>query len=195
MTDSSTPDPPDTPSALAPEAQRAIQRNWGWLLALGIVWTVLGLAALVAPLAASIAVDILIGILLVVGGGLQIAQCFDARDWEGILWHAIGGLFALAVGALLLLFPLRGVLSLTLLLGVFFLLDGLFKLFAIPQHDSRRLRLWLGVSGGLSVLVAILIWVGWPGSAAWALGLLVGVGLIFTGLSMIVWSLEIRRAD
>lgn len=172
----------------------SFKRNWGWLLALGVIWIVLGAIAVIAPFAATLATELLLGALFLVGGLAQVIQAFRCRDWPGILLHALGGMLAVVLGGVLVIFPLQGMLTLTLALSAFFIVAGGLKiLYALNQRPLRRWG-WILFSGVLGVVVGALIWMQWPGSAAWVLGILVGVELIVTGWWMVLVALAARRA-
>jgi uncharacterized membrane protein HdeD (DUF308 family) len=175
-------------------AWHSLRHNWGWLLALGIVWVAFGTLAIIMPLAAGLAFELILGAIFAAGGVFQIFQAVRCRGSNGALMQGLGGALALILGGLLLVFPLQGLASLTLLLSAFFIVAGGFKIVASLQHRSLRYWGWLLVSGILGVLVGVLIWIGWPSSAAWALGLLAGIELIFGGWSMVMLALAARRA-
>lgn len=176
-----------------PTGWDSLRERWGWLLALGILWAVLGVLAIVMPFAATLALELVLGAIFAAGGLVQIihaVRCWGAR---GAIAQVLGGLLALVLGGLLLLFPLEGIATLTLFLSAFFIVQGGFKLVAALQHRYVPRWGWILVSGILSIAVGVLIWLGWPASAIWALGLLVGIELIFSGCSMIMLALAARR--
>lgn len=184
----------DSAGEALPEISRqSVRDNWGWFLALGIFWIAMGTLAVVVPLAATFAVELLIGALLGAGGIVQVVQAFRCRGWRGTAWNGLIGVLSLAAGALLLFFPLGGVLTLTLVLSAFFIASGIFRAAAALQNRDTPGWGWMLFSGLLGIGVGILIWLAWPGSAVWALGLLVGIELIFSGWSMVMIALAARR--
>lgn len=170
-----------------------LQHNWGWLLALGILWIILGTAAIVMPFAATLAVELLLGGLLVVGGVGQLIQTFRCRGWQGFAINLLSGLLALGIGVILLLYPLQGILTVTLLLAAFFVAEGIFKLIMAYQHRTFPNWGWVMFSGVLSLVIGLLIWLGWPSSAIWAIGMLVGIEFIFSGWSLVMLALTAHR--
>lgn len=168
-------------------------QNWRWLLALGILWLLLGLSALVLPFAATLAVELLIGIVLVVGGIGQLVQAWRGRGWPNSALQVLGGVLAVVAGGLLLLFPFQGIVTLTLILSAFFVASGILKIVIALQNRAFAQWSWLLVSGILGLLIGLLILLGWPASAIWAIGLLVGIEFTFTGAAMIALSLSARR--
>jgi uncharacterized membrane protein HdeD (DUF308 family) len=157
----------------------------GWLVFLGIILIVAGIAAIGMPLVASLAVELFIGWILVVSGIMQSIYSFSSRRWGRFFMRLLAGLLYLVAGIMLLVHPLRGILTLTLLLGILFVLEGLCKI--IGSLQIRAIPNWghLFWSGVLALIIGILIWRGWPSSAAWAIGLLVGVNTLFRGWAMI----------
>jgi uncharacterized membrane protein HdeD (DUF308 family) len=166
-------------------------KTWLWIA--GIVSIVMGVLAVLFPFAATLATELLIGALLVVSGILELVRAFAMRHNGKPIWNVLFGLVALVAGAILLGWPLQGMVTLTIVLGVFFLLGGAFKLFA--GFDLRPFPGWgwIGFSGALSVLLGILLLFGLPGTALWAVGLLVGIDLIFLGVAEIAMASAIQR--
>lgn len=171
-----------------------LRANRGWMTALGILWILLGIAAIVLPFAATLAVELVLGAIFIVGGVAQIIQAFRARGWRGALLHGLGGLLAVVLGVLLLLFPAEGILTVTLVLAAFFIVDGVLRVISAFQHRGMAAWGWILVSGLLGIAVGALIWLGWPSTAAWALGLLVGIQLIFGGWSLVMLATAAGRA-
>lgn len=165
----------------------------GWLLTLGVIMAVLGLLALVAPVAATFAAELALGAIFVVAGIVEIAQGLQVRD-RGTTAAVLLGIVTIAIGALLLLFPLTGVLTLTLALAVLFLVSGVLRLFwALRIRPAQQWGL-LAFSGVLALLLGALVISQWPEASAWLLGVLVGIDLIFAGWWMIFLALGLRRA-
>ena len=175
------------PSLQGPEKQL-----WGWLLASGIFTLILGMAAIILPFVATLTIELLLGAIFVIAGIVHVLHAFTARKPKGLfLQLLVAALYGL-VGILLVAFPLQGVLTLTLLLAMMFIMAGAFKIAL-----SLRLRPiptwgWLMFNGVVSIALGMLIWMGLPGTAAWAIGLLVGIELLFTGWVMIMFALSIR---
>ena len=170
----------------------ALSRNWGWLLALGILMILLGLFAIAAPAVATIAVQIMLGWLLVIGGIAQGLHAFMARGWGGFLVELLSALLYLAVGILLLVNPIEGALALTIVLAAFLIVEGIFKIAMAWRVRGHPRWGWLLASGILSLILGVLIWAEWPSSALWVIGLLVGVHLLFTGWALVMLALSAR---
>jgi len=179
--------------ALVMPGAEVVVQNWAWLLALGIILSALGIVAIGAPVVTSLVTALFVGWLLLIGGLVQIVHAFKARRWGGFFLALLAAVLYLVVGALLISFPVPGVLALTLLLGLFFLLQGAFEIsFSFALHDLPGWG-WLLASGLISLVIAFLILANWPSVAAWAIGLLVGVGLLWGGLARILIALSARR--
>jgi uncharacterized membrane protein HdeD (DUF308 family) len=171
----------------------ALSRNWGWLLALGILMIILGAIAIAAPVVATIAVQFMLGWLLVISGIAEGIHAFMAQGWRGFLLELLSAVLYLAVGILLLVNPLEGALALTIVLAVFLIVEGIFKIITalrVRDHDGWG---WLLASGIVSVILGVLIWAEWPASGLWVIGLLVGIQLLFTGWALVMVALAARR--
>jgi uncharacterized membrane protein HdeD (DUF308 family) len=174
--------------------KRAIGENWILFLVQGLVMTVLGLFAAAAPAIATLAVDLYAGWLFLVSGLIGLVTLFTMRAIAGFLWTLAASTLALAVGLLLILRPAAGILSLTLLLTAFFIAEGIVQIMAAFKYRSalEKAWAWLLLSGIVDLLLAALILAGWPGSAAWTLGLLVGLNLFMSGLALVMTALGCR---
>lgn len=151
----------------------------------GIVLLVLGTLAILLPLAAALAVDLLLGWLLLVGGVALGLQAFRTAHGTRFWWQFGMAVLNALTGLLLLINPMQGVLTLTVVLSVFFLLEGGFKVMLALSMRAGNGWGWLLFSGLVAVLLGVLILTGLPGSATWALGLMVGINLLFTGLALL----------
>jgi uncharacterized membrane protein HdeD (DUF308 family) len=171
----------------------ALRAHSGWFIGLGIVWIVLGTLAVLVPFVATLAVELLFGAIFLIGGIAQVIHAFRARAWSGFLGQLLVGVLAIVLGIVLLLFPIQGALTLTIVLAAFFIAQGVLQLFYALRDASLPGRGWMIASGVLSIIVGGLIWLQLPGSAVWALGLLVGIQLIFTGWALVMTAMALRR--
>ena len=186
-----TPNPQDVRAALG----RALHEHSGLFLAEGIILVILGLLAIVVPPLASLAVTLVIGWLFVISGIAGLVMTFMARRAPGFWWALLSAVIALVAGAFLLWQPLVGVLSLTYVLIAFFLIDGVLSIFLSIEHRRELVGRWgwILLSGVVDLIIAGIILAGLPGTAAWALGLLVGIDLVFGGTALIMVALAARR--
>jgi uncharacterized membrane protein HdeD (DUF308 family) len=171
----------------------AIQSHWKLFLAQGILMMVLGFLAVVEPNVATVAVGIFVGWLFFIGGIFRAASVWHSRRMPGFAWSMLTAVLAIVLGLILILRPLAGVLTLTMVLIAFFIVEGVASILAAIQHRQHlRSWGWLLFSGIVDLLLAYLIWAGWPSSADWAIGLLVGVNMLFFGLSLVMTALAAR---
>lgn len=180
---------------VAHDVREAVRRHWGLFLAQGLVMLVLGLLALARPMIATLAVEIFAGWLFLVGGIVGLAGVVTARKMPGFVWGLIRAAMAILVGILLLWRPLAGVLTLTLLLAAFFAAQGVAQIIAAISQRAALPGSWTWVllSGVIDLILAAIIISGWPGTAAWVLGLMVGINLIMSGVALVVTALACRR--
>jgi uncharacterized membrane protein HdeD (DUF308 family) len=153
--------------------------------ALGIATIIFGLIALFWPMVSGLTVTAVVGVLLIAAGIARTIFAFKAESFgRGVLVFLFGGLSILC-GVVMLARPLFGLASLTILLASYFLVDGIFEIVAAFKVRGERGWFWLAVGGIVSIALAYLIAREWPLSGAWAVGILVGIRLIFAGWSMI----------
>jgi len=193
MSDSTMPTPdPSSPAPTIPGGVEALRENWGWLLALGLVLIVLGVLALGSSVLVTQVWAVLLGVVLLIGGVLQIVQMVSARGWRGGLWHLAAGVLYAVAGGLLIAEPLVGAAWLTLFLAAFFLVDGVFKVvmaFQLRDHPNWG---WLLLDGVVLVALGVLLWSEWPASGLFAIGLFIGIQMIFTGAGFAALALSAR---
>ncbi|MBD3389982.1 HdeD family acid-resistance protein [Candidatus Micrarchaeota archaeon] len=166
---------------------------WSWFFALGVLLLLFGFAVIIFPAAGTFTVEILFGIILLVAGITQVVLAFQARKWGGFLFTLLAGLLYLVVGVLLLVFPLQGTITLTLLLGAALLLGGIFKV-ALAFKTKPDMYGWLTFDGVISLLLGALVLAGWPSDAVWVMGLLFGIDLLFSGLSQMMIAFALKYA-
>ncbi len=173
----------------------ALHDHWRLFLTEGIILLLLGVAAVVVPVIASLAVAVFLGWLFLLGGTVGLVATFVGRHAPGFWWSLISALVALATGFLLIGWPVSGAMSLTLVLTAFLVIDGVLMILFAIDHRRAMSQGWVGllVNGVLDLILAALIVWALPGSAVWALGLIVGIDLIFGGSSLIGMALAARR--
>jgi len=187
-----------TPRTLGPQAMQnairdALGAHWRLFLFQGVVMTILGVVAVVAPVAATLAVDLFIGWILLLSGLVGLIAMFSAGNLPAFLWTLVTAALSLAVGGLLIWRPIQGALSLTIVLTAFFIAEGIFQIVAsIAYREVMRSWIWMLVSGFSDLLLAAIIILGWPMTAVWALGLLVGINLITSGWAIVMAALAGR---
>jgi uncharacterized membrane protein HdeD (DUF308 family) len=174
----------------------ALADGWRFLLIEGIILALLGAAAIIVPPIATLAVELILGWLFLISGIVGLVMTFMMRHAPGFWWSLFSAILAIAAGAVLLGWPVRGVLSLTLLLIAFFILEGIATIMYALDHKRELSGRWgwLLASGIVDLALAAIIFAGLPGTAAWALGLLVGINMLFGGAALIGLALHARRA-
>ena len=196
--------PQDTPqnlphdiTALQAKMSATVRAHWKAFLIEGILLVILGLAAMIVPPLASLAVTIFLGWLFLISGIAGLALTFWARQMPGFWWSLISAVLALGAGIVLLARPVQGTLTLTIVVGAYFLAEGVATIMYALQHRRELLQRWswLLVAGLMDILIAFIIIAGLPGSAVWAIGLLVGINLLFGGASMIGIALAARQSS
>lgn len=166
--------------------------------ALAILWGVslilLGMLAISSPMLAAVAVNALIAWLIVIAGVVHLIVAFHTREAGSLIWRLLVGLAYLAFGVYMIARPVVGVASLTLLLASLFLVEGIFDIVLFFQARSVRRSSWILLDGIVTLLLGLMIYLQWPSSSAWAIGTLVGVSLIFSGVTRVMLALAVRRA-
>ena len=174
----------------------AVRAHWMAFLVEGILLALLGLAAIIIPPLASLAVTIFLGWMFLISGIAGLALTFWARGMPGFWWSLISAVLAIGAGIILLARPVQGTLTLTIVVGAYFLAEGVTTIMYALEHRrelSERWS-WLLVAGIVDIVIAGLIISGLPGSALWAVGLLVGINLLFGGASLIGMALAARQS-
>lgn len=182
-------------TTLQSEMSTAVRGHWKAFLIEGILLVVLGLAAMIVPPLASLAVTIFLGWMFLISGIAGLVLTFWARQMPGFWWSLISAALAIGAGIILLAQPVEGTLTLTIVVGAYFLAEGVATIMYALEHRrelSERWS-WLLVAGIMDLLIAAIIIIGLPGSALWAIGLLVGINLLFGGASLIGMALAARN--
>lgn len=183
-------------TGLPMKAEHSFERHWRLFLVEGVVLALLGIVAIVLPPLASLFVAIFFGWLLFIGGAFGLVTTLIGRHAPGFWWSLLSSLVAIVAGVLLFGWPGGGVLSLTVVLTAFLFADGVLTILLSLEY-RRALHgrwAWLLLNGIIDLLLAAVIFLGLPGSAAWAIGIIVGVDMLFGGASLIAMSLAARAA-
>jgi uncharacterized membrane protein HdeD (DUF308 family) len=172
----------------------ALHEHWGLFLAEGIILCVLGAVAIVVPPVATLAVELVIGWLFLLSGIMGLVTTFWMRAAPGFWWSLLSAVIGIGAGLVLLAWPLSGALSLTLVLIVFFAVEGGASIMYALDHKRELSGRWgfMLVSGIVDLILAAIIVAGLPGTAAWAIGLLVGINMIFGGSALIAMAMHAR---
>jgi uncharacterized membrane protein HdeD (DUF308 family) len=176
-------------------ATAALHEHWVLFLVEGVVLLVLGATAVVLPAIATLAVTVLFGWLFLVSGIVGLVTSFWMRHAPGFWWSLLSAVLGIVVGGMLLGSPLTGAFSLTLVLIAFFLIEGAVSIMFALEHKRELSGQWgwMLMSGIIDIALAIMIFAGLPSTAAWAVGLLVGINMIFGGTALIAMALHARK--
>jgi uncharacterized membrane protein HdeD (DUF308 family) len=174
----------------------ALADGWRFLLIEGIILVALGAAAIIVPPIATLAVEIILAWLFFISGIVGLVMTFMMRHAPGFWWSLFSAVLAIAAGAVLIGWPVSGALSLTLILIAFFILEGIATIMYALEHKRELSGRWglLLASGIVDLALAAIIFAGLPGTAAWAIGLLVGINMLFGGAALIGLALHARHA-
>jgi uncharacterized membrane protein HdeD (DUF308 family) len=176
---------------------RAVKAHWKAFLFEGILLVILGIAALILPPLASLAITIFLGWMFLISGIGGLVVTFWARNMPGFWWSLISAALAVLAGMVLLARPMQAVLTLTIVLGAYFLAEGVTTIMYALEH-RRELTgrwSWLMISGLVDIVISFLVITGLPSSAEWAIGILVGINLLFGGATLIGISLAARNSN
>ena len=182
-----------------PEAAitNSLRAHWKFFLIEGIVLLILGAIAVCVPPLATVTVEILIGWLILLSGVLGLVMTFQTRGSPGFGWSLLSAAVGIAAGGVLLLWPLSGVLTLTVILTAFLTVEGVVSIMYALAHRRESSSRWqmMLLSGIVDLILAGLILAGLPGTAAWAIGLIVGINLLFGGVALVAIALQARSVS
>jgi uncharacterized membrane protein HdeD (DUF308 family) len=171
-----------------------VRKASSWSILWGVLLIVLGVMAVGSPMIAALAVNVVVAWLVVLAGVAHLALAFHARGAGSVIWRTLVGLAYVAFGGYLVAHPLIGVASLTLVMGSLFLVEGILDIalfFQLRALGGAKLFLLDGI---VTLLLGLMIYLQWPSSSAWAIGTLVGVSLIISGVTRLMMSLTVRKA-
>ena len=174
----------------------ALHQHWKLYLGEGVALVILGFIAILVPPIATLAVTIVLGWLFLISGLIGLYTTFMMRHAPGFWWSLISAALAVLVGGILLARPIGGAFSLTLVLIAFFIIEGVVSImFALEHRRELSGRWgWMLVSGIVDLILAAFVFAGLPSTAAWAIGLLVGINMVFGGSALIGMALHARNA-
>jgi uncharacterized membrane protein HdeD (DUF308 family) len=170
-----------------------IKKASGWFIAMAVVFILLGMMAIIEPGIAGLAVTILVGWVLIFGGGAHLVAAFSGGGAGRVIWQILIGIVYIVGGLYFLTHPLLGLGTLTLLLAVIILMEAVFEVIAYFRMRGQGGSGWLLVNALITLLLGGLIWFHWPSSSVWAIGILVGVNLLMTGFSRLMFGLAARK--
>lgn len=176
------------------DVSTGIRKSVNGSLLIGAILIVLGIVAIALPAVSTIFAETWFALILISAGAAKLVYAFQTRNSGGFVWKLVLSILYIATGVMLFVYPLTGVLTLTLLLGSFLLTEGLFELILAFQLRGQQNWTSVLVDGIITLLLAGMIWFQWPFDAPWLIGTLVGVSVLFTGISRVMLSLNARSA-
>ncbi len=181
--------------ALERAVAETIRVHWGLFLAQGLIMVLLGVFAIIWPQISTLAVELYVGWMFLISGLLGLVTMFVASSVAGFLWSLLTAALSLLVGLLLLWHPVQGAVSLTLVLIAFFIAEGIFQIAGAIRHREAFPDTWgwLLMSGLADLVLAAMLIGGWPSTAIWALGLIVGLNLITSGVAIVMVAVAARK--
>jgi uncharacterized membrane protein HdeD (DUF308 family) len=175
-------------------AATPFRNRWGWVLTLGIVQIIAGAIAIAVPVLGSLAAVAIFGAVLIVTALLQLAHAVRMRTWPRSVWYGLGGLLYLIAGLLVIAYPVGGALTLAVIIAISLIAEGSLRVMFGTALRPATGSGWLIAAGIASIAVGVLLLIGWPSTALWVIGLLLGVNLIFTGATNAALALASRSS-
>jgi uncharacterized membrane protein HdeD (DUF308 family) len=169
------------------------RKTVNWSIFLSILLILAGFFTLMIPFVGGIGVAIFVGWAMIISGITHIIFAFKTHTTGSMLWELLVGLVYLAAGIYLILHPLAGLASLTLLLAFYLFFEGIFEVIQFFQVRPRSGAGWLLVDGLITFILAFMIWKSWPFSSVWAIGTLVGISMLFSGFSRLMLAMSAKR--
>ena len=169
-------------------------QHWGWFLALGIGLLLLGIAAVVRSVRATVISMLFFGWLLVLAGGIEAVQALLVGRWAGFFLHLAAAVLFLVTGLAILRRPVFGAEVATIFMAMFFLISGLFQFIGSVWVEVPGWG-WQAVDGLITFVLGVLVLAQWPASGLWVIGLFIGIDLIFYGAAWIALAFGLRASS
>ena len=166
--------------------ENPLSKHRGWFITLAIVFIITGTLAIMVPQYASLALELILGWLFLFSGLFQIFHSFGSKSWGSWGWRFFGGLIYAGAGVVLLAYPLRGLITLTLILAILLTAQGVFRIIMSFRMRHQNQWGWVLISGLLALALGLMIYFKWPASSLYILGLFAGIDLIFSGWTMLM---------
>ncbi|WP_295457384.1 HdeD family acid-resistance protein [uncultured Thiodictyon sp.] len=171
-----------------------LQKNWGWLLVLGLSSIALGTLGFYMTFALTLVSVLFFGVLILAAGIFQLIHAFTCTGWKSVFWHVLIALLYVVAGVDIMIDPVRASAILTLVLAGLLIAVGLLRSIMAFQLRSTAGWLWPLLSGLVSIALGAMILAQWPISGLWVIGLFVAIELVFNGWSYLIIALAVRRA-
>lgn len=171
-----------------------VQHASTWSIVWGILLIIFGMLAISSPMLAAVAINTIVAWLILFAGVIHVVVAFHAHRAGSIIWKLLVGIAYLCFGVYLLLHPILGVASLTLLLACLFLIEGILNIVLFFRMRSVHGSSWVLMDGIVTLVLGLMIYLQWPSSSMWAIGVLVGISMMISGITRVMISLAVRRA-
>jgi uncharacterized membrane protein HdeD (DUF308 family) len=165
-----------------------------WSIVWGVLLIICGILAVALPFVAAVAVSVVVAWLIVFAGIVHLVLAFHAHSAGSVIWKLLVGLAYLIFGGYLIVHPVLGVASLTLLLACLFLIEGILNIVLFFKMRALQGSSWVLVDGIITLILGLMIYLQWPTSSAWAIGTLVGISMIISGVTRVMLSTAVRKA-
>jgi len=172
-----------------------LKKNWGWMLAGGIIMLILGTIGLGMTFTLTVVSVMYIGILMLIASGVQIMDAFQCKGWKSVLWHVLIALLYLGAGIIIISDPIMASALMTLLIAGALIAIGVMRIIVAFQMRGISGWIWTLIAGIAAVLLGVMIFAKWPVSGLWVIGMFVAIELIFNGWSNITIALAAKQAE
>lgn len=180
--------------AMQAEMFGEVKKNWGWMLALGILMVILGVIGLGMTVSLTIVSVLFFGVLLLIGSGFQLVDAFKSKGWKSVTWHVLIAIAYLIGGLAMVYDPVSAGIALTLFIGAMLIAVGIMRIAMAFQMRVYKGWGWIAFSGALSILLGVLIMMKWPASGLWVIGMFVAIEMIIQGWSSIMIAMAAKAA-
>jgi uncharacterized membrane protein HdeD (DUF308 family) len=169
------------------------KESFGWSVGISTLMIIVGALAIILPPIAGVAVTLLVGWLLVFSGVAHFIYAWHAHSRRSVIWEILLGILYVAIGGYVLINPIAGLVSLTLALAIYLIFEGVLELTLSYQLRTMQGAGWLLFDGIITLVLAALIGSRWPSNSAWAIGVLLGISMLFSGIARLMLALTVHR--
>lgn len=184
---------PEDKKTIIQMSHRELQEHWKSIMVEGVLFITLGVIALVLPVAFSIAVEMVVGWLFLIGGGIQLYRSIQSNQAPGFWMMVVSALLAMLLGVLMIFHPLQGLVVITVIIGIYFIAEGIVKSIFALQIQRFASWGWVLLSGVCSIIIGVIVFAGWPSTAMWFVGTLMGVYLIINGVAFMIMANQAHK--
>lgn len=176
------------------EFAQGVKKNWGLILFVGVLFIIGGISAISYPWIWTGGVVLMLGWVILVSGIFRFVDAFATMKQGGFIWKIMGSLFYILAGIFILKFPLTGAVTLTLIIGMFFIIEGISKTAFAAEIKPFKGWIWAMFDGVLTILFGILVLAFLGNATLWLIGLLLGIKLLFAGWDLVYLGLALKNA-